>query len=71
MKMGLKSSKSGILPGYLCCPSKLEEFCDTLAETDKEDTEKKKEISHITSKSNTFTNGTIHRQIFLAVREMG
>ena len=42
--MGLKSSKSGVLPGYLCCPSKLEEFCDILAETDKEDSKKRKKL---------------------------
>ena len=45
--MGLKSSKSGVLPGYLCCPSKLEEFCDTLAETDKEDIEKRKKLASL------------------------
>ncbi len=42
--MGVKSSKSGVLPGYLCCPSRLEEFCDALADSDKDHSEKRAQL---------------------------
>ena len=45
--MGLKSSKSGVLPGYLCCPSKWEEFCENLTINDRDDTIKRKDLNQI------------------------
>ncbi len=46
-EMGLKSSKSGVLPGFLCCPSRLEEFCDTLEDGDQDNEEKRKELASL------------------------